>query len=360
MEGSSRVNAPPIHEMSKLPDEPPGRTNDRAALLRRIGIAADVPIERTSKSSLVPLLLAVIVLQTALVAYLVLTGRIGLFAETEAGSAQTAQANGVSGANRKIVSRASLVAQGYIVAKRRATVSSRQLGVIEAIYVDEGDFVTKGQVLGQLDRRDGSLALRAVEAELRTLQAATRSARAQLERERSDLARRSALFDRGFVSKADNEAARTRFEVGQADVASALAREQNAREQIARARLQINDLSIRAPFSGIVIERNAQPGEVLAPSGAGGGFTRTGLCTIVDMSSRQIVVDVSEQMIARVRSGQRVEAELPAYPDLDVSGRVAQITPSADRGRGTVRVRIDLLTTDLRILPDMAAKVRFL
>jgi HlyD family secretion protein len=354
------MNVPPFRDASNAPDEPPGRADDRAALLRRIGIAADQPVETTGKSRLVPVLIAVLALQTAIVAYLILSGRIQLFAGTEAEPAEVAQKAEAGGANREAAPTASLVAQGYIVAERRATVSSRQLGVIEAIYVDEGDHVTQGQVLGQLDRRDATLALRAVEAEFRVLEAATRSARTQLERERSDLARRSTLFGRGFISGTDMEAAQARFDVAQAVLASALAREQNVREQIARARLQINDLSIRAPFSGIVIERNAQPGEVLAPTGAGGGFTRTGLCTIVDMSSRQIVVDVSEQMITRVRSGQRVEAELPAYPGLAVQGRVAQITPSADRGRGTVRVRIDLLTQDLRILPDMAVRVRFL
>ncbi len=353
------MNAPPFNDGPKTPDEPPGRTEDRAALLRRIGASASEPVESTGKFPLVPVLVAVIVLLMAIVAYLVLSGRTEPSGGSGAGPGQVAQ-GGDAGADQKTSPTASLVAQGYIVAKRRATVSSRQLGVIEAIYVDEGDFVTEGQVLGQLDRRDSGLALRAAEAELRVLQAATRSARAQLERERSDLVRRSALFERGHISKADMEAAKARSEVSQAELASALAREQTVREQVARARLQINDLSIRAPFSGIVIERNAQPGEVLAPSGAGGGFTRTGLCTIVDMKSRQIVVDVSEQMITRVRQGQQVEAELPAYPDLDVSGRVAQITPSADRGRGTVRVRIDLLTDDLRILPDMAVKVRFL
>lgn len=354
------MNAPPFNERSNLPDEPPGRNDDRAALLRRIGVASTEPVERTGKFPLVPILFAVIALQMAVAGYLILSGRAPIPGESRAEPVQGPRGDAAGAADQGRASTAKLVAQGYIVAKRRATVSSRQLGVIAAIYVDEGDYVTKGQVLGQLDRRDSSLALRAAEAELRVLQAATRSARAQLERERRDLARRSALFDRGHISKADMEAAQARYEVSQADLASALAREQNVREQVSRARLQINDLSIRAPFSGIVIERNAQPGEVLAPSGAGGGFTRTGLCTIVDMNSRQIVVDVSEQMITRVRQGQPVEAELPAYPDLNVSGRVAQITPSADRGRGTVRVRIDLLTDDLRILPDMAVKVRFL
>jgi RND family efflux transporter MFP subunit len=358
MEGSTRMNAAPFNDGSGKPDELPGSTDERAALLRRIGAGTVEPVERVGKFPLVPVLLAVIVLLMAIVGYLVLSGS----GQPEGSGAQPSQVaqDGNTGADEKAPSKASLVAQGYIVAKRRATVSSRQLGVIEAIYVDEGDFVREGQVLGQLDRRDSSLALRAAEAELRVLQAATRSARAQLERERSDLARRSALFEQGHISRADMEAAKARSEVSHAELASALAREQTVREQVGRARLLINDLSIRAPFSGIVIERNAQPGEVLAPSGAGGGFTRTGLCTIVDMKSRQIVVDVSEQMITRVRQGQRVEAELPAYPGLDVSGRVAQITPSADRGRGTVRVRIDLLTDDLRILPDMAVKVRFL
>jgi RND family efflux transporter MFP subunit len=313
---------------------------------------------------LVTLLIAVAALQLVLIAYLVFfdgASPSGRSPDEQGPAAVPAAASADSRAPSGPRANATqLVAQGYVVAQRQATVSSRQLGVIKEIYVDEGDVVDKGQVLGQLDPRDAQIALRALQAELRVIEAETRSARAEQEQERSYLARYAALEERGFLSSHDRDLAQTRFEVARAKVASAVSREDYTREQIARARLQIDDLSIRAPFAGVVIERNAQPGEVLAPSGAGGGFTRTGLCTIVDMSSLQIVIDVNEQMITRVREGQRVEAELSAYRDLKVSGRVAQITPSADRARGTVRVRIQLLTEDPRILPDMAVKVRFL
>lgn len=354
------MNESRFKDSSNGPEGQEDEKDSRAALLRRIGIAEPDEVKEARKFPLVPLLLALIVLQAAAVIYLIAFKSPGAAGEQgSAASAAPSQAKGgapVPSAS----STAQLVAQGYLVAQRQATVSSRQLGVIEAIYVDEGDVVAKGQILGQLDPRDATLGRQAFEAELRVLQASTRSVRAELERERREIARRTALFQRGFLPKAEIEAAQTRFDVAQISVASALSREQSVREQIARAKLQIDDLSIRAPFAGVVTERNAQPGEVLAPSGAGGGFTRTGLCTIVDMRSLQIVVDVNEQMIKRVAQGQPVEAELTAYPELKLRGRVAQITPSADRGRGTVRVRIKLLVEDSRLLPDMAVKVRFL
>jgi HlyD family secretion protein len=348
-----------LKDSSNRPEGQEVEKDSRAALLRRIGIAEPGEVKEARKFQFVPLLVALIVLQAAAVIYLMAFKSPGAVGEQVVTASAAPQAKGGAPVP-PVSSAAQLVAQGYIVAQRQATVSSRQLGVIEAIYVDEGDVVSKGQILGQLDPRDATLGLQAIAAELRVLQASTRSVRAELERERSEIARRTALFQKGFLSKAEMEAAQTRFEVAQASVASALSREQSAREQISRAKLQIDDLSIRAPFAGVVTERNAQPGEVLAPSGAGGGFTRTGLCTIVDMKSLQIVVDVNEQMITRVAQGQPVEAELTAYPDLKMRGRVAQITPSADRGRGTVRVRIELLIEDSRLLPDMAVKVRFL
>lgn len=332
---------------------------NREELLRRIVAGKDEPGQGRRAFPLVPLLLAVVVLQCVLVAYLVLSGGPAAGGPEATGAPDVATAGGGAPA-QAAANPAQLVAQGYIVAQRQATVSSRTLGVIQDIYVDEGDVVAQGQVLGQLDPRDAQLGLRALQAELNVLKATTQSMRAELAKQQNYLARNETLYERGYLSHTDKDLVQTNFDIAAANVASALSREENAREQIARARLQIDDLSIRAPFAGVVIERNAQPGEVLAPSGAGGGFTRTGLCTIVDMGSLQIVIDVNEQMITRVVKGQPVEAELSAYPDLKVAGRVAQITPSADRGRGTVRVRIELLTEDPRILPDMAVKVRFL
>lgn len=332
----------------------------RQALLRSIVAGSrEGPAKERRGFPLVALLLVLVGAQFALVAYLVFVGGASA-ADAEHVGVAAAPGEAVGTAASPAAAPAQLVAQGYIVAQRQATVSSRQLGVIEDIYVDEGDVVTKGQVLGQLDPRDAQLGIRALRAELKVLQATTQSMRAELAKQEKYLARSEALYQRGYLSVTDRDLALTNLDIAKADVASALSREESVREQIARAQLQVDDLSIRAPFSGVVIERNAQPGEVLAPSGAGGGFTRTGLCTIVDMSSLQIVIDVNEQMITRVRKGQEVVAELPAYRDLEVAGRVDQITPSADRGRGTVRVRIQLLTEDSRILPDMAVKVRFL
>lgn len=335
------------------------KQESREELLRRIVAGKEEPLKARRTLPLVPLLLAVVALQSVIVAYLMFVDRSPA-ADPEATKPLAVVHADESTPAHAGANPAKLVAQGYIVAQRQATVSSRQLGVIEAIYVDEGDVVAKGQVLGQLDPRDAKLGLRALQSELNVLKATTQSMRAELAKQQNYVTRNEALYERGYLSQTERVLVQTNFDVAKANVASALSREENMREQIARAQLQIDDLSIRAPFAGVVIERNAQPGEVLAPSGAGGGFTRTGLCTIVDMSSLQIVIDVNEQMITRVERGQQVEAQLSAYPNLKVAGRVAQITPSADRGRGTVRVRIQMLIEDPRILPDMAVKVRFL
>lgn len=353
------MNDGPSRETPDRPDGPHAEQTGREALLRRIVAGKQEPVKQRRTAPVITVLLGVVALQCVVLLYLVFVDRSPATASDIARPAPSAHAEGSPPAQGGAAS-AQLVAQGYVVAQRQATVSSRLLGVIQDIYVDEGDVVAKGQVLGQLDPRDAEIGLRALQAELNVLKATTQSMRAELAKQRNYVARNVALYERGYLSHTDKELVQTNFDVAKANLASALSREENAREQIARAQLQIDDLSLRAPFAGVVIERNAQPGEVLAPSGAGGGFTRTGLCTIVDMSSLQIVIDVNEQMITRVEKGQQVQAELSAYRDLKVVGRVAQITPSADRGRGTVRVRIQLLTEDARILPDMAVKVRFL
>jgi len=129
-------------------------------------------------------------------------------------------------------------------------------------------------------------------------------------------------------------------------------------EEVARVRL--DNTVIRAPFTGVVTVKAAQPGEMISPVSAGGGFTRTGIGTIVDMDSLEVQVDVNEAFIQRVRPGQQVEATLNAYPDWRIPAEVIAIIPTADRSRATVRVRIALLERDARIVPDMGVRVAFL
>ena len=255
---------------------------------------------------------------------------------------------------------AELVAQGYVTATRIATVSSRVTGVIAAINVEVGQIVTAGEVLGQLDTKDAELELSLMQAQLAARRASLKSAKAQRDAAALKLDHETSLLKRGFSTEALIVDSRTQFDTAVAAFESAQAEVALGEIQVARTQLQLDDHTIRAPFDGIVIERMAQPGEVLSPNGAGGAYTRTGLCTIVDMHSREIVVDVNERLIGQVNQGQPVLAELYAYDDLTVKAEVLQITPNVDRAKATVRVRLRLLSDDPRILPDMGVKVSFL
>ena len=254
-----------------------------------------------------------------------------------------------------------LNASGYVTARRQATVSSKVTGKVVDILVEEGMAVRAGQVLARLDDTMERSLLALAEAQL----GAARSALAELEvRHREallDLDRQRRLLDERIVSQAD-------FDASRAEADSFEARIANQREQVVVAerevdvrRTSLDDTVIRAPFGGIAVSKNAQPGEMISPVSAGGGFTRTGISTVVDMDSLEIEVDVNEAYINRVSNGQRVVANLDAYPDWDIPASVITTIPAADRQRATVLVRIafDELG-DPRILPDMGVDVAFL
>jgi len=244
------------------------------------------------------------------------------------------------------VSAGSLVASGYVVARRQATVAAEVTGRLLEVRIEEGQRVRRGEILAVLEptlaRADtGSANARAAGAE------------ADLAEAQRVLIRTRTLSEQGFASEAAMTTAQARYD-------AALAARNAARSEAQRASAQLARYEIRAPFSGVVINKAAQPGEIISPVSAGGGFTRTGICTIVDMSSLEIEVDVSEAYIARVSEGQRVEATLDAYPGETFPARVIATIPAADRSRATVRVRIGFDQLDPRILPEMAISVRFL
>jgi RND family efflux transporter MFP subunit len=240
----------------------------------------------------------------------------------------------------------SLVASGYVVARRQATVAAEVTGRLLEVRIEEGQRVQRGQVLAVLEP---TLA----RAELGSARARAAAGDADLAEAQRVLDRTRALADQGFASDAALTQAQSRYDL-------ALAQRNASRSDASRASAQLSRYEIRAPFSGVVVNKSAQPGEIISPVSAGGGFTRTGVCTIVDMSSLEIEVDVSEAYIARVSEGQRVEAVLDAYPDVTFPARVIATIPSADRSRATVRVRIGFDELDPRILPEMAISVRFL
>ncbi|MGD9903603.1 MAG: efflux RND transporter periplasmic adaptor subunit [Vicinamibacterales bacterium] len=253
-----------------------------------------------------------------------------------------------------------LNASGYVTARRRATVSSKVTGKVIEVNVEEGMAVREGQVLARLDDSTVRAALDLARAQLEAARRAVPESEVRLDEARLNLARRERLFKEELATAADMDQAR-------AEVNSLVARIASLREQIAVAERQVAlqeaalaDMVIRAPFSGVAISKDAQPGEMVSPVSAGGGFTRTGICTIVDMRSLEIEVDVNESYINRVAAGQPVTAILDAYPDFEIPARVIAVVPTADRQKATVLVRIGFDALDPRILPDMGVKVTFL
>ncbi len=254
-----------------------------------------------------------------------------------------------------------LDASGYITARQIATVSAKVMGLILSVDVEEGMAVEKGQILARIDDTQAQINLGLAKARVLTQEAVLRSLRVDYAEASRELKRVQNLERAGnFSSQSQMTRAETLAEKLQANIASAEADLAAANLQVALQQNLVEDHVIRAPFSGVVTAKNAQAGEIMAPSGAGGGFTRTGICTIVDMESLEIQVDVNEAYIGRVSAGQKVSAVLDAYPDWRVPASVIAVIPSADRAKATVRVRIRILEKNSKILPDMGVKVSFL
>jgi RND family efflux transporter MFP subunit len=235
----------------------------------------------------------------------------------------------------------SLDASGYVVARRQATVASKITAKMVELDIEEGDHVTAGQVIAKLDDTNVRAALNQADAQLDYAKASLTETQVNLNNAQRDYNRQKSLLQSHFVSQAAVDNAETTMEA-------------------LRAQRNLDDTIVRAPFSGIVTVKAAQPGEMVSPVSAGGGFTRTGIGTIVDMDSLEIQVDVNENFINRVSAGQRATAKLNAYPDWQIPGHVIAVIPTADRSKGTVTVRIALDQKDARILPEMGVRVSFL
>ena len=225
-----------------------------------------------------------------------------------------------------------LDASGYVVARRRATVSSKMTGKVMKVFVEEGMYVEEGQLLAQLD--DSTMI-------------------ADLNYSESQLNEAKRIYDRTLELTKEDLASQASLDAAKASL-EGLEALNAVRKQI------VQDMKILAPFSGVVVYKAAQPGEMISPVSAGGGFTNTGICTIVDMDSLEVEVDVNESFINRVKPGQPVITNLNAYPKWDIPSEVIAIIPTADRNKATVKVRIELLEKDERVLPDMGSRVSFL
>ena len=253
-----------------------------------------------------------------------------------------------------------LNASGYVTPRQRATIAAKITARVNEIFVDEGMQVEPGQVLARLDDSDARARLASASAEREATAAALGELRVNLENAERELRRVDALWDQRLVAEQARDQAR--MAVDGLRARQALAREQvtaaDARVKVAQQ--DLDNCTVRAPFGGIVVSKDAQRGEMVSPVSAGGGFTRTGIATIVDMGSLEIEVDVNESYIARVKAGQPVTAVLDAYPDWQVPAKVRTVIPTADRQKATVKVRATFDRLDPRILPDMGVKVAFL
>jgi RND family efflux transporter MFP subunit len=253
-----------------------------------------------------------------------------------------------------------LNASGYVTPRRRATVAAKITGRVTGVFFDEGNRVKEGQLLATLDDSDVRRALESAAADRDSSRAAIQDYEVQLRYAEIQLHRATELKAANVQSQDQLDNARTAADSLRAKIALAKQQVVGAEARIRVAQQAVDNCTILAPFSGIIVSKDAQVGEMVSPVSAGGGFTRTGIATIVDMNSNEVEVDVNEAYIARVQPGQRVASTLDAYPDWQIPSHVRTVIPTADRQKATVKVRISFDKLDPRILPDMGVKVAFM
>jgi RND family efflux transporter MFP subunit len=298
-----------------------------------------------------------IAIAVAVVALLVLGGW-WLFGRAKPVDVQTAAVVAFSsgGADASSV----LDATGYVVARRMATVSSKITGKVRDIRIEEGQHVEAGDIMATLDPVDADAQRDLATAQAAAARSQVTGVQAQLREASVNAERLGTLVQKQLVSKAQYDEAIAQRDALRAQLATAQHNAKVAADQLRIAGNGVDNTIVRAPFEGVVIAKAAQPGEIVSPLSAGGGFTRTGIGTIVDMDSLEVEVDVGESYIGRVKPDMPVESTLNAYPDWRIPGKVIAIIPTADRGKATVKVRVGLDQKDPRIVPDMGVRVSFL
>jgi RND family efflux transporter MFP subunit len=253
-----------------------------------------------------------------------------------------------------------LNASGYVTPRRRATIAAKITGRVTGVFFDEGTHVHAGQLLATLDDSDTKRALDSAKADRDASQAAIADFQVQLKFAQIQLRRADQLQKAGVETQEQLDTASTNADSLKAKIDLARQQVQSSEARIREAQQAVDNCVINAPYDGIVVSKDAQVGEMVSPISAGGGFTRTGIATIVDMNSNEIEVDVNESYIARVKDRQKVTAILDAYPNWEIPSHVRTVIPTADRQKATVKVRISFDKLDPRILPDMGIKVTFL
>ncbi len=253
-----------------------------------------------------------------------------------------------------------LQASGYVTARRQATVSAQITGTVKEVLIEEGEHVKAGQVLARLDDAAYLAGVDQARAQLMAAQALEAQYTAQFAQARRETQRNQDLIDRNLVSRQSLETTQTQQDTLAAQLQVQRKQIELAKAGLRGAQVQLAYCTVRAPFDGVIVAKAAQSGEIISPISAGGGFTRTGVGTIVDMDSLEIEVDVNEAYINRVVAQQPAQAVLDAYPDWNVPAHVIAIIPTADRNKATVKVRVALEQKDPRILPDMGVRVSFM
>ncbi len=339
--------------MSNSAGEPvePGARSELLGKLRIDASARDAPASRVAAWRSWPVLASLAVVVLALLGFAWWKARGPSYAVQLATAVVATRSQGPA---------AILQASGYVTARRQATVSAQITGTLKEVLIEEGEHVQAGQVLARLDDSAVQAGVAQARAQLASSQAVAAQIEAQLAQAQRDTQRAQDLIDRQLVSKQALEAAQTQ----QTTLAAQLQAQQRqiavAEAGLHGAQVQLGYCTVRAPFAGVIVAKAAQAGEIISPISAGGGFTRTGVGTIVDMDSLEIEVDVNEAYINRVQAGQGAQALLDAYPDWNIPAHVVAIIPTADRNKATVKVRVALDQKDPRILPDMGVRVSFL
>jgi RND family efflux transporter MFP subunit len=323
---------------------------DKSELLKELRIDRDAPADGSSSHLRLWLAIGAAVVLASLLAAWFFSREKPIEVKVATARAMPATSTGTS----------VLDATGYVTARRQATVSAKITGKVREVRIEEGQHVAAGEILATLDDSEAR-----VEVDLRRAQvAAAHAQQAQADAESAnahrEFVRAQELADKKLISVAALDTARSQNEALQAWASSQKSAVRVADESLKAAQVQLDNTIVRAPFTGVVTVKAAQPGEMISPISAGGGSIRTGIGTIVDMDSLEIQVDVSEAYINRVQPEQRVEAVLNAYPDWRIPANVIAIVPTADRSKATVKVRIALGTKDPRIVPEMGVRVAFL
>jgi len=334
---------------------------DRAALLDQLRLEREAPAEalRAAQHTWLVVSGSAVGLAVAVLAVVRFVGApIG---ELRAGVAVAAEAQPVAALPVQTPAGASILdASGYVVARRQATVSAKITGKVVAVLIEEGQRVEAGEVIARLDDANARAQVAQAEAQVGQQRASLIAARVALDNAGPTFNRSRAQYSAAFISAQTFDEAKAGYEAAQAALDVAGRALGVAEANLAVTQRQLDDTVVRAPFGGIITVKAAQEGEMVSPNSAGGGFTRTGIGTIVDMDSLEVEVDVSENFISRVETGQGVAITLNAYPDRRLSGRVIAIIPTADRAKATVKVRVGFEERDAGVLPEMGARVGFL